>query len=575
MPPATDSRRKIFRLLWIGTLLIGLATRFTNVNSGLEYDEIWTLSNFAPLPLSRILTDLALPNNHPLNTLGVKLCVALFDSPWTIRLPALLAGIGSLLLVPLIAFLWSRRKVAAWIATLIFALCHPVFLYAQQARGYSIQLFFLLLFATGFLLAGKHRPKRLRFLPETMVFFGGAGAVLTLPTSILYLGVITLIGYFLCRKTPFSRLPLRPVLAAGMILTAIWYLVNYQALQAARVWGIPVTGFRQFLELISDTMMQLNGPVVLLFALSGVLLRFRRGWPLLLFHAAAFGSALATNAGGVRVYLPLTVPTAILAGMGAEELFRRARARFRRGSPWLSPALFLLLAVLIFRNWNENAKDWPVRDWHRLHDEIRSLAPDKLVALDAGDGYPYCWNNYPEAADDYLQRLLDRSPDRSLVSFLPPGVLNGIDSDGGSRALPMEGASPETKFSAAFPVCRYRLSELSGKPLPGTRLLILLRPMAPEALQTCIRAIRASYPDALQLNPWLTSGGTASNRQYQAATLILHCSDPDRFDWTALRNRLGGAVSVYRILPSDEKNPSNSRISSVAPLEKRQKSTMI
>ena len=180
MPPSPDtSKRKVFRLLWFGVLLIGIAARLTLLNAGLEYDEIWTLCNFAPLPLSRIFTDLALPNNHPLNTLGVKLCASLFSPPWTIRLPALLAGIGSLLLMPLIAFLWSRRRITAWIATLIFALCHPAFLYAQQARGYSLQLFFLMLFAAGFLLAGKFRPRHHRFLPETLVFFGGAGSILT------------------------------------------------------------------------------------------------------------------------------------------------------------------------------------------------------------------------------------------------------------------------------------------------------------------------------------------------------------------------------------------------------------
>ena len=133
-PPPRD--RRLHRLLWGGVLLIGIAARLTHLFSGLEYDEIWTLENFAPLPLSRILTDLALPNNHPLNTLGVWICATLFQSPWSIRLPALLAGLGALPLMALVAFLWSRKWLAAWVATLIFALCTPVILYAQQAREY-------------------------------------------------------------------------------------------------------------------------------------------------------------------------------------------------------------------------------------------------------------------------------------------------------------------------------------------------------------------------------------------------------------------------------------------------------
>lgn len=454
--------------------------------------------------------------------------------------------------MPLIAFLWSRRRITAWIATLIFALCHPAFLYAQQARGYSLQLFFLMLFAAGFLLAGKFRPRHHRFLPETLVFFGGAGSILTLPTSILYLGVITLIGYFLCRKLPLSRLPLRRVLIVGVVLTFLWYGMNYQALQAARVWGIPVTGIRQFLQILSDSMLQLNGPAVLLLALAGVVFRSRRAWPLLFFYLAAFGSAFATNAGGARVYLPLTVPTAILAGMGAEAIFRRLRTCFHNPS-WLTPALVLLLAALFAWNWHQNAAGWPVRDWHRLHDEICRMPPETLFALDAGDGYPYSWNNYPGATEDYRLRLLDRSRERSLISFLPPGMLNGIGPDGGSRALVLEAPSVETEFRSGFSACRYRLSELPGVPPAGSRLLVLLRPIPQEMLQACIGLIRESYPETLLLNPWLTSVNMADGRCYQASTLILACDDPARLDWDTLRNRIPGAVSIYRILPGEEK----------------------
>lgn len=41
MPPSPDtSKRKVFRLLWFGVLLIGIAARLTLLNAGLEYDEI-------------------------------------------------------------------------------------------------------------------------------------------------------------------------------------------------------------------------------------------------------------------------------------------------------------------------------------------------------------------------------------------------------------------------------------------------------------------------------------------------------------------------------------------------------
>lgn len=390
--PDADQRTRFFRLLWIGTLLVGALLRISGLFSSLEYDEIWTLESFAPQPLSVIFTDLALPNNHPLNTLGVKLCIACFDNPCLIRLPALLTGLGSLLLFPVVAFLWTRRRGAALAATFFFAFSHMAIGYAAQARGYGLQLFFLLLFCAGLQLSGRYRPKRYRHLPEAMVFLGGAGAVLTLPTSILYLAPAALLGWHCWRKRPFPCQPLKIVLAAGVVLTAGWYLLNYHALRAAQVWGTPVTGAGQFLTLVSDTLLHLNGPVVLLLASAGILLRFRRAWPLLVITAIPFLSAIATNAGGVRVYLPLVVPGALLAGMGLEAIYRRFSAKKRR----LAAGFTICLVGLFLLNWYVSTPQYKAQDWFSLYDQIRKLSPEYMIALDAGDGYPYTWNNMPE-----------------------------------------------------------------------------------------------------------------------------------------------------------------------------------
>lgn len=59
--PDADQRTRFFRLLWIGTLLVGALLRISGLFSSLEYDEIWTLESFAPQPLSVIFTDLASP----------------------------------------------------------------------------------------------------------------------------------------------------------------------------------------------------------------------------------------------------------------------------------------------------------------------------------------------------------------------------------------------------------------------------------------------------------------------------------------------------------------------------------
>lgn len=549
--PDADQRTRFFRLLWIGTLLVGALLRISGLFSSREYDEIWTLESFAPQPLSVIFTDLALPNNHPLNTLGVKLCIACFDNPCLIRLPALLTGLGSLLLFPVVAFLWTRRRGAALAATFFFAFSHMAIGYAAQARGYGLQLFFLLLFCAGLQLSGRYRPKRYRHLPEAMVFLGGAGAVLTLPTSILYLAPAALLGWHCWRKRPFPCQPLKIVLAAGVVLTAGWYLLNYHALRAAQVWGTPVTGAGQFLTLVSDTLLHLNGPVVLLLASAGILLRFRRAWPLLVITAIPFLSAIATNAGGVRVYLPLVVPGALLAGMGLEAIYRRFSAKKRR----LAAVFTICLVGLFLLNWYDTAPQYKAQDWFSLYDQIRKLSPEYMIALDAGDGYPYTWNNMPNAYKDYDLRLRNTMSQRELISFLPPNHLNGTDRHGASQRFQLNfQPEPEQQELGGFRVCRYRLTELRETPRPHSVILLALRPLPVEILHQYTTAIYQAYPEVLNLNPWLASAITVRGNVYQGCTLLFRCDDPSRLDWSALRSRVPDAVGIYQITPADGKN---------------------
>ena len=549
--PDADQRTRFFRLLWIGTLLVGALLRISGLFSSLEYDEIWTLESFAPQPLSVIFTDLALPNNHPLNTLGVKLCIACFDNPCLIRLPALLTGLGSLLLFPVVAFLWTRRRGAALAATFFFAFSHMAIGYAAQARGYGLQLFFLLLFCAGLQLSGRYRPKRYRHLPEAMVFLGGAGAVLTLPTSILYLAPAALLGWHCWRKRPFPCQPLKIVLAAGVVLTAGWYLLNYHALRAAQVWGTPVTGAGQFLTLVSDTLLHLNGPVVLLLASAGILLRFRRAWPLLVITAIPFLSAIATNAGGVRVYLPLVVPGALLAGMGLEAIYRRFSAKKRR----LAAVFTICLVGLFLLNWYDTAPQYKAQDWFSLYDQIRKLSPEYMIALDAGDGYPYTWNNMPNAYKDYDLRLRNTMSQRELISFLPPNHLNGTDRHGASQRFQLNfQPEPEQQELGGFRVCRYRLTELRETPRPHSVILLALRPLPVEILHQYTTAIYQAYPEVLNLNPCLASAITVRGNVYQGCTLLFRCDDPSRLDWSALRSRVPDAVGIYQITPADGKN---------------------
>ena len=103
-----------WKLLVLLIIAIAALLRFLNIFSALEYDEIWTLENFSRLDVFRLLTELALPNNQPLNSLFVKLVVTLDGPVWAIRLHSFIAGILLLPLAGFIAYVLSgKNKLAA------------------------------------------------------------------------------------------------------------------------------------------------------------------------------------------------------------------------------------------------------------------------------------------------------------------------------------------------------------------------------------------------------------------------------------------------------------------------------
>ncbi len=84
------------RQIWLSVLvLFGVAVgiRIFFVNVPMEHDEAYTFSVFAVQPLRLGLSDYHYPNNHLFHTLLVHISYQLLGiQPWTVRLPALLAG---------------------------------------------------------------------------------------------------------------------------------------------------------------------------------------------------------------------------------------------------------------------------------------------------------------------------------------------------------------------------------------------------------------------------------------------------------------------------------------------------
>lgn len=147
---------------WIAVaalVLVALVTRLIGLDSGLWVDEIYSLVDSFRPPLISVLTEYPSDTQHPLYSLFANASLkALGESPWTVRLPALLFGVASVpVLYTLGARVSSRREGLAAAALLAVSYHHVWF--SQNARGYTMLAFWALL-STLFLHEGLRTGRR-------------------------------------------------------------------------------------------------------------------------------------------------------------------------------------------------------------------------------------------------------------------------------------------------------------------------------------------------------------------------------------------------------------------------------
>lgn len=136
-------------------LAIALAVRFAGLGSSLWYDEVATLLNFVRLPVGDLVSDFSSLNNHPFYSLTAKASISLFgESAQALRLPAVLFGVGA------IAAFWPiARRVAtpslALLTLLLLALSYHHVWFSQNARGYTMLLFWTTISTALFLVGAR------------------------------------------------------------------------------------------------------------------------------------------------------------------------------------------------------------------------------------------------------------------------------------------------------------------------------------------------------------------------------------------------------------------------------------
>ena len=215
------------RTPWIA--LIALTTlavilRAIGLNGGLWLDEILTLVDSVRKPLAQIVTVFPGNNQHTLYSVLAHISIRTFgDHPWSLRLPALLFGAAT----PLVLYFFAREVtgcIEALFAGLLLAVSYHHVWFSQNARGYSALAFFALL-ASWLLLRGLRRGRLVDFLCYGAVAALGVYTHLTMVFMVIAhaAACTVLLGWPVGKSTLAQwRLPLIGF-ALAMVLSLLLY----------------------------------------------------------------------------------------------------------------------------------------------------------------------------------------------------------------------------------------------------------------------------------------------------------------------------------------------------------------
>lgn len=406
-----EKQKKAILTFSVIAMAIGFLLRIANIgNISLEYDEIWTFTHYVPGECLKIFTDLATPNNHPLHSMLAKISIGIFGNElWALRLPALLAGCG---LIPLLWYTVHKLKPSpeAGVIAIVWGAFHGYSLYySQAARGYSLQMFFVLATFLGMWLLYKNPQSKKTTL---LLVCSAICCCLTITSGLIYVcalaGAFTLC--FLLQKEENKVLLLRkkyilfPVAGLCFILfAALWYGLNFKTIQQGQQFGTTLNSFLVFCKFVHHTFKDIFLYPLLAITIAGICIKNQhRRFAVfaLLFTGLILLSAFATKAGPPRVYLGLypilTVTATLTLSALIDEYCKKPQIRI---------ILYLLCVLPPALTWQKEWTRVTPPDWGTISSQLRKEIPsDILIAYTPPDTFPVRFNDQ-NAVKDYQLRI--------------------------------------------------------------------------------------------------------------------------------------------------------------------------
>ena len=493
--------------LLIGLRIVHILTRSP------EYDEIWTLAHYVQIPVAQIFSDVATPNNHVLNSLGIK-----FFASWVpnivlaMRLPALLAfaGLGILLYRAVRQLLTEN---AARFTVLALVLLDGMILhYAETARGYLPQVFFL--FGVFYSLCCFHSDGEKQRVSYAVFWLVCAlGSCLSGSSGVVLTAILT--GVWGLLHVPFRSGPAkiwreyRPLILAGLswsVFVLFWYGSNYSKFAQGRAnFGETFSSPGQFLN-YSFQLLRATGMLIPLTVLLIGAVRFRGEktvreflW-IIVTVLLTLGSALVTKGGPVRVYLPLVPVVFFGAGMVLDEILKRY------GKPKKYAMVIFLIVLIPAVLYSEPRRlDSADPDLGTVFSEIRKLGVDILAVYRPTDLYVLANLFGRDAGADNVRRLQDPA----LVLLVRDNAVGTMRfADFATGALP-PGCPALKRLEIARNVSAwlYRLRPVrAGEDLNGKTVLCIMHGIEPE--------LRSPDPDSWLKKDFAEVNGFLSGQHF-------------------------------------------------------------
>lgn len=461
---------------WLFILLTAaLAVRGFLIFRDLEYDEIWSLENYAVLPLGKIFSDLATPNNHPINTLLIKLLWFSKECFWSIRLGSLIFSAASVVLL----WILGRKlfdRTAAWYAAIAGAFLPPLIISGTTARGYSGEIFFLLLFHLSLINSRKGSVKW-----SIAAAVSGLLAIISLPTAILYI-IPTALFYVLHLWKKRQFFPAQTVIfSLSALFSALWYLLNWNTFTRQKQFKIELGSFSEFFQWLYSAMAE-NG-IWLWLLLMIFIITERRKMCGLLFTIIIFpvAAAVITSPGPARVYLP----SAAAGIMLCSSVSTAKKSRYP-----LMLSLFVLQILISYPDRREEKTIKKIYEYSDINGYIKIYPP--------AAGYPLRWN-HPETVEKFFQSLISASQKDICKLIIPEKEhITGFALDGSviSSSLPFKLTTLKDNTAP------YSLTLKKSSLIPQNKLAFAIYPPMPQ------ENLAALYKDlnpktTLVFNQWL------------------------------------------------------------------------